>query len=76
MQLRRGKDRGCKAGRLKSRGDRRGQGDRSTKEGVQPNALKGRISGLTMPGCGGKWEGMPETAKIPVDRVRQLRIQL
>ena len=28
------------------------------------------------PGCGGKCEGMPETAKIPIDKVRQLQIRL
>ena len=28
------------------------------------------------PGCGGKCEGMPETAKIPIDKVRQLQRKL
>jgi RNA-directed DNA polymerase len=28
------------------------------------------------PGCGGKCEGMPETAKNPIDKVRQLQIRL
>ena len=28
------------------------------------------------PRCGGKCEGMPETAKIPIDKVRQLQIRL
>ena len=28
------------------------------------------------PGCGGKCEGMPETAKISIDKVRQLQIRL
>jgi retron-type reverse transcriptase len=31
---------------------------------------------LIKPGCGGKCEGMPETAKIPIDKVRQLQIRL
>jgi RNA-directed DNA polymerase len=31
---------------------------------------------LIEPGCGGKCEGMPETAKIPIDKVRQLQIRL
>jgi len=31
---------------------------------------------LIEPGCGGKCEGMPETAKIPIDKVRQLQGKL
>jgi RNA-directed DNA polymerase len=31
---------------------------------------------LIEPGCGGKCEGMPATAKIPMDKVRQLQIRL
>jgi RNA-directed DNA polymerase len=31
---------------------------------------------LIEPECGGKCEGMPETAKTPIDKVRQLQIRL
>jgi RNA-directed DNA polymerase len=31
---------------------------------------------LIEPGCGGKCEGVPETAKNPIDKVRQLQIRL
>ncbi len=47
-----------------------------TGEGAQDNALEGRIPALIGPGSGGKCEGMPETAKIPIDKVRQLQIRL
>src|ERR1700685_4594310 len=44
----------------------------STREGAQDNAWKGRGPALIeLPG--GKCEGMPETAKIPVDKVRELQ---
>jgi hypothetical protein len=52
------------------------RGVHSTCEGVQQNALEGRGPALIEPGCGGKCEGMPETAKIPIDKVRQLQIRL
>ena len=52
------------------------RGVHSTCEGVQQNALEGRGLAWIEPGCEGKCEGMPETAKIPVDKVRQLQIRL
>src|SRR5215469_17213388 len=52
------------------------RGVHSTSEGVQQNAPEGRGPALIEPGCGGKCEGMPETAKIPIDKVRQLQIRL
>ena len=51
------------------------RGVHSTCEGAQDNAPEGRgpaLIGLD----GGKCEGMPETAKIPVDKVRQLQRKL
>jgi hypothetical protein len=42
-----------------------GRGVRITDEGVQDNALEGRGLALIELG-GGKCEGMPETAKIPL----------
>src|SRR6202045_3652404 len=53
-----------------------GRGVRSTDEGVQQNAPEGRGPALIEPGCGGKCEGMPVTAKTPKDKVRQLQIRL
>src|ERR1035441_1646834 len=52
------------------------RGVHSTREGVQHNALEGRGPALIEPGCWGKCEGMPATAKIPIDKVRQLQIRL
>jgi RNA-directed DNA polymerase len=49
---------------------------RSTGEGVQPNALEGRGPALIELAGGGKREGMPETAKHPHDKVRQLQRKL
>src|ERR1041384_4940962 len=48
----------------------------STCEGAQQNALEGRSPALIEPGSGGKCEGMPATAKTPIDKVRQLQIRL
>src|SRR5258708_38129726 len=52
------------------------RGVRSTGEGVQQNAPEGRGPALIELECGGKCEGMPGTAKIPIDKVRQLQIRL
>src|SRR2546423_6130343 len=52
------------------------RGVHSTGEGVQQNALEGRGPALIEPGSGGKCEGMPEAAKIPIDKVRQLQVRL
>src|ERR1035441_1041333 len=52
------------------------RGVHSTWEGVQQNALEGRGPALIEPGSGGKCEGMPEAAKIPIDKVRQLQVRL
>src|SRR3954468_3446821 len=52
------------------------RGVRSTCEGVQQNALEGRSPALIEPGSGGKCEGMPATAKTPIDKVRQLQVRL
>ena len=72
-----GKDRGYKAGWLKTRGaGRESEGSVVTYEGVQQNALEGRGPALIEPGSGGKCEGMPATAKTPIDKVRQLQIRL
>src|ERR1051325_3540002 len=48
----------------------------STCEGAQQNALEGRSPALIEPGSGGKCEGMPATAKTPIDKVRQRQIRL
>jgi hypothetical protein len=51
------------------------RGVHSTGEGAQDNALEGRGPALIeLPG--GKCEGMPKTAKIPIDKVRQLQRKL
>jgi len=71
-----GKDRGYKAGRLKSRG----AGRESEGSAVPVKACKitrwreGALLGSCL--SGGKCEGMPETAKIPVEKVRQLQRKL
>ena len=72
-----GKDRAYKAGWLKVARSREGvRGVRSTEEGVQAQRAGGKGPCFDRCLCGGKCEGMPETAKTPIDKVRQLQRKL
>ncbi len=70
-----GKDRAYKAGWLKSGGaGRESEGFVVPQEACNTTRRRGRDPALIESECGGKCEGMPVTAKTPIDRVRQLQI--